>query len=239
MSAGRPTKAHEYIFLFSKQPRYFWDAEAVREPQVVQSQEEATARASRGGAQYDRWEDAQGFRGLGSLSRENRTFNPNGRNIRSVWTIATAPFAEAHFATFPPQLAERCIKAGTSEKGACSACGAPWVRVVEEGEKVQTGNGRGPNAAVNPNRHPGEEGALAFYVRERQTTGWQPTCYCNEPIPPRPCVVLDPFGGAGTVGLVADRLGRDAVLIELNPEYAQMARKRITDDGPLFAQVGD
>jgi len=49
--------------------------------------------------------------------------------------------------------------------------------------------------------------------------------------------VLDPFGGAGTTGLVADRHGRSAILIELNPEYAEMARKRITSDGPLFAEV--
>jgi hypothetical protein len=159
------------------------------------------------------------------------------RNMRNYWLLGPDPFPAAHFAVFPTEIARRAILAGTSEKGACSACGAPWVRVVQEGEKVQSGNGRGPNAAVNPNRHPGEEGALAFYVRERQTTGWQPTCTCDAPTVP--CVVLDPFAGAGTVGLVADRLGRDAVLIELNPEYAQMARKRITDDGPLFAQVED
>ena len=53
----------------------------------------------------------------------------------------------------------------------------------------------------------------------------------------KPCVVLDPFGGAGTTGLVADRLGRDAVLIELNPDYAAMARRRIVDESPLLARV--
>ena len=72
------------------------------------------------------------------------------------------------------------------------------------------------------------------------TTGWVPSCGCkvgvNEiPPPVLPAVVLDPFAGSGTVGLVADRLGRDAILIEISPEYAAMARKRIDDDAGLFA----
>lgn len=69
------------------------------------------------------------------------------------------------------------------------------------------------------------------------TTGWEPTCNCPNNTGTARSVVLDPFGGAGTTGLVADRLGRDAVLIELNPEYASMARKRISGDNPLFTEV--
>ena len=70
----------------------------------------------------------------------------------------------------------------------------------------------------------------------RTTAGWQPTCeHDAEPVP---CTVLDPFGGSGTVGLVASRLGRDAILIELNPEYAEMAERRIHGDAPLLADVG-
>ena len=69
----------------------------------------------------------------------------------------------------------------------------------------------------------------------RTTAGWQPTCeHDTEPVP---CTVLDPFGGSGTVALVADRLGRDAILIELNPEYAEMAERRIHGDAPLLADV--
>jgi hypothetical protein len=90
-----------------------------------------------------------------------------GRNKRSVWTIATQPFPEAHFATFPEALAETCIKAGCPKGG----------------------------------------------------------------------TVLDPFGGAGTTGLVADRLGREAVLIELNPAYAHMARERIVRPLPLLGAL--
>ena len=69
----------------------------------------------------------------------------------------------------------------------------------------------------------------------RKTLGWLQECSCDAPATPG--TVLDPFGGAGTTGLVADRLGRDAILIELNPQYVEMARKRITGDSPLFAEV--
>ena len=58
-----------------------------------------------------------------------------------------------------------------------------------------------------------------------------------EDVDTKPCTVLDPFAGAGTVGLVADRLQRDAILIELNPDYAEMARERIEGESPLFAEV--
>lgn len=156
----RPTSAHEHVFLLTKSPRYFYDADAVREAY-------APASAERYG--YDFRADipsaiANKSPSLGAGRIEQ---NPAGRNLRNVWTIATAPFSEAHFATFPPELAERCIKAGS---------------------------------------RPGD-------------------------------TVLDPFGGAGTTGLLADRLGRSAVLIELNPEYQAMAKARVVADGPLFADV--
>ena len=65
-----------------------------------------------------------------------------GRNLRSVWTIATQPYPGAHFATFPEALVEPCVKAGTSERGVCPECGAPWVREVERGELVADADAR-------------------------------------------------------------------------------------------------
>jgi DNA modification methylase len=153
-----------------------------------------------------------------------------GRNIRSVWTIATAPFAEAHFATFPPALAERCIKAGTSEKGCCGACGAPLVRVTEN-ESTTRQTFAGSNGQQE---HPPGVSHTLVPIR-RETTGWQPSCTCGADV--KPCVVLDCFGGAGTVSLVSERLGRDSIYIDLSPTYAEMARKRIYNDAPLFAAV--
>jgi len=84
-------------------------------------------------------------------------------------------------------------------------------------------------------RNDGER-AGAFTDHKSQTTGWQPTCKCENAGTGK-CIILDPFGGAGTTGLVADRLGRNAILCELNPEYAALAAKRITDETPMFAQV--
>ena len=122
----RPTSAHEHVFLLTKSARYFYDADAVREPQT----EGTIERFANGNAPRK-----PGIKQGGS-DRKTASFDastpdailPNGRNLRNVWTIATAPYSEAHFATFPPALAERCIKAGTSERGCCSQCGKPWVR---------------------------------------------------------------------------------------------------------------
>ena len=157
----RCTKAHEYLFLLAKSERYYYDAEAIQEAASPASQ--------------TRYESGFSSYSGGSMETGGQTRGDNSkvvewtgtRNKRSVWTVTTQPFKEAHFATFPPDLIEPCILAGCPEGG----------------------------------------------------------------------TVLDPFGGAGTTGLVADRHGRDAILIELNPEYAEMARRRIFNDAPLFAEV--
>ena len=188
----RCTKAHEYIFLLSKSARYWFDSDAIKEPAVA-----ADMGAMDGGAQRmpdgskandgrnfrvsakgnaktfrgGRYIGGQSFDNSGPTERDSHGNAPNEaltRNRRSVWTVATEPFKEAHFATFPPSLIVPCIAAGCPPGG----------------------------------------------------------------------TVLDPFGGAGTTGLVADRLQRNAVLIELNPTYAEMARRRIHDDAPLL-QFGE
>jgi hypothetical protein len=225
----RPATAHEKIFMLSRAPRYFYDAQAVRQQAVGETEHDLTGggysppgqtpqAGSRKARKYkvpDGWDIEPGSHGSrhkrgrdkgvadyaehkagnrDSFARVHKAtagdhgqkpqHRPDredvdyprgeGRSLRNyepapmqVWTVATAAFSEAHFATFPPELAERCIKAG------CPAAGR----------------------------------------------------------------VLDPFGGAGTVGLVADRHGLDCTLIELNPEYAEIARKRIQGDAGMFAAV--
>lgn len=161
----RPTKAHEYLFLLSKGPRYFYDADAVRESQSPGSVERWGTEPRRidNGAHYQRHafsdEEMRGGSGEGNFG-----MNLAGRNKRSVWTVATQPYAGAHFATFPPKLIEPCVLAGCPEGG----------------------------------------------------------------------TVLDPFAGAGTTGVVALRHDRSFVGVELNPEYAELARNRIRDDAPLL-----
>jgi transcriptional regulator with XRE-family HTH domain len=370
----RPTKAHEQVFLLAKAERYFFDAEAVKEP--------ATYPDGMNGNSPVHSPYGQGF----AAGRSNGS-TTTGRNKRSVWTIPSAPFSEAHFATFPPALVEPCVQAGTSARGACPACGAPWARkgdkilqsvigdavrhareqaglsrealaarlgiyvgniwnwevggclpcaakwddlmaalgltfsreaFIERAEYLVTGRQAGPKqqaaaddpfvnrpyaermvrlpravaewaptCACGPGLAPGvvepcvqagtsergccakcgapwrrdsvtelvilanrrgtrkalQPGADMADVNSRNvmgynrttTLGWAPSCACAPN--PVPCVVLDPFAGAGTVGLVADRLGRDAILIELKPEYAAMAERRIREEAPLLTAV--
>jgi len=156
----RCTKAHEYVFLLSKSPRYQFDAEAISEIAVY-------AESGRSSAGKDNLDPSRKRNGSDGNAASFRAITET-RNRRSVWTVATQPYAEAHFATMAPELAETCIKAGCPVGG----------------------------------------------------------------------TVLDPFGGAGTTGLVADRLQRNSVLIELNPEYVEIARRRIQNDrGGLFDQL--
>jgi site-specific DNA-cytosine methylase len=119
----RPTKAHEYVFLLTKSARYYYDADAVREPH--ESLDHHLRYPNSRYAETGKWGDN------GKSGGVEGGMNPAGRNLRSVWTIATAPYPGAHFATFPPKLVEPCVKAGTSERGVCGECGAPWVREVE------------------------------------------------------------------------------------------------------------
>lgn len=191
----RCTKSHEYIFLLTKNKKYFYDCDAVRtqlKPKTLTTfgtERRALGNDGLGMVKADNysrtvpvrkpklkfppgWESEKGSHG--TIHRQGRNETPvyqdvdlAGANLRSVWEISTQGFPEAHFATFPPALIEPCILAGCPGGG----------------------------------------------------------------------IVLDPFGGAGTTGLVADRLGRDAILIELNPAYVEIARRRIENDAPLFAKV--
>lgn len=268
----RPSTAHEKIFELTKTGRSFYDAEAVR----MERHGEEDANDSPGGERDEC--GARGPRLRRSVgnkivdkqsghSRRHQGFNDrwdkmekseqiaNGRLLRNyepapleVWPFATAPFSGAHFATFPPELVYRCLR--TAPKGCCPHCGAPWRRVVVQGEidavwqsacggdafggyNGQSTKDFGPARAQDASA---VKARVLAGMRERVTTGWEQSCEC-EPAEPVPARVLDPFGGAGTVGLVADRIGLNCTLIELNPESVTIARDRIEDDSPLFAEV--
>ena len=192
----RPTRAHEYIFLLTKAPRYYYDADAIRE-------NTHPGHAKRGEV------------------CDKRCKGGPGRNKRSVWTVTTKPYKGAHFATFPPDLIEPCIKAGTSERGSCATCGAPLKRITKRTPMVIDRSDR--------NEHTGNRSGASGHMVEpptSTTTGWQPTCECGVD-ERQACLVLDPFMGSGTTGFVAKSLGRDFVGYELNPEYIKLAEERL------------
>jgi len=225
----RPTKAHEYIFLLSKSEKYFYDADAIRERTGNESDWKKYIQSfgSNKGADSDRL-------GKGYRKHSVPLTHPLGRNKRSVWFIATEPFPEAHFATFPKALVEPCIKAGTSEKGNCPKCGAPWERVVEK-ESKKSRKTRDYLIGVLPGRSKSSRmNSVDMKTLPKIFLGWHPTCSCGieETVP---AVVLDPFMGSGTVGLVAKSLDRNYIGIELNPKYVEMAERRIYGD--LFVGV--
>ena len=149
----RPTRAHEYIFLLTKSERYWYAADAVREPH--------TALGRKAGNKSRIYVDRDPLHAATHKLHpgEENSFHPLGRNLRDVWSIGADPYHGAHFATFPRELARRCILAGC----------------------------------------------------------------------PRGGIVLDPFAGSGTVGVVALTHGRRAVMLDLKPEYVRLQRERLHD----------
>lgn len=228
----RPTKAHEYVFLLTKSARYYYDKEAVQEPWADHRNGDPgrAVTAIRDGR-------AAGIRRYDHETAPRAT----GRNLRSVWSIATQPFPDAHFATFPEKLVEPCVKAGTSEKGCCATCGVGWVRVVEKTRSFESGSGRSGNLPSGKNGPALQGGGETLDIRRgpvvtSTTLDWTPGCaHAGEPVP---CLVLDPFAGSGTVGVVCLNLHRKFIGIELSLPYCVMARRRITARAPLLASVG-
>lgn len=216
----RPTSATEKIFLLTKSARYFYDADAVKEamtPGVSPPGNKKPYDASR--------PDGMTLRG----NRVNEHLAQSGRNLRNFWLLGPDPYPGAHFATMPRRIPEIAIMAGTSEAGCCAECGAPYQRIVEKGLTAHDGQTQTAYPAGTTSnrlallrqaaRERGEE-----YRNESRTVGWQPTCACHADTVP--CVVLDPFLGSGTTGEVAQRLGRNWIGIELNPDYLPLIAQR-------------
>jgi len=156
----RPTKSHEHIFLLTKQKKYYYDHEAIKE-EAVGGHTGSAASFKRKNSKREQAIPGQSM-GTHRPNRADVAYNGSKRNKRDVWFVATQPYKGAHFAVFPQKLIEPCVLAGCPKGG----------------------------------------------------------------------TVFDPFCGAGTTGLVALDHGRNFIGIELNPEYADLAQKRIEDDRP-------
>jgi DNA modification methylase len=159
----RPTSAHEKIWLITKSKKYYYDVDAIREP-CTESTKQRYKSGWNGNEKRDFPGSQQNNFSKYIGSEKSKQDALKGKNKRNVWTVTTKPCKEAHFATFPKDLIEPCIKAGCPEGG----------------------------------------------------------------------LVLDPFGGSGTTGIVAKQFNRTAILIELNPEYIEIAKKRINKELGMF-----
>lgn len=249
----RCTMAHEFLFCLTKRARYFYDQEAIREPVSGTAHRRGDGRTLRG------WDTGPGRHQQKRGRYQPKNITAGGafgalmatRNRRSVWTLAPEPCREAHFATFPTALVEPCVLAGTSAAGCCATCGAPLARVVVKGapnlahQRACGGDATGAYegsatkdyAAARAENASDVKARILAGLRDRETIGWRRTCRCADG-PVQACAVLDPFAGAGTTGVVARRHGRDFIGIELNPAYAEIARRRIGgEETLLFARA--
>ena len=223
----RPTSAVEDIFLLTKRAQYFYDAVAVAEV------------ADKGAAGSTFTGGKTGVNGQGRVSQAERT-ETGARNMRNFWLLGPDPYPDAHFATYPREIPRRAILAGTSARGCCPVCGAPWVRVVERefhrqddvsAEKAAKGSVKGLDNSNGWGDVP--RGSVSVSTRD-----WSPSCNCGV-VYAVPCTVLDPFLGSGTTVAVAQTLGRDGIGVELNPAYVELAHKRIGKAQPALWGIED
>jgi DNA modification methylase len=248
----RCTPSYEFVFLLAKSARYFYDADAIREPLAEATLDRIAQAKWKAGTQAgsDRANGGEKTNGpmkavyrhnearVTSQESGNRVWDDDeamarmidaGANKRNVWTIATTPYSDAHFATFPIELPSLCIRAGSSEAGCCSECRAPYKRTVNVDYDTQGRTTNGPRSTANRDFSPGVEVRAVKHVT---TTGFEPTC--EHDAPAMPCLVLDPFMGSGTVAEAATALGRRFTGYELNPEYHKLIAARTRQTG-LFA----
>lgn len=217
----RPTRSHEYMFQLSKSEHYYFDMEAVKQWAVADHS------------------SGNNFKRAARLSYQEADGEPRGneqvweptptRHLRSVWCIPTRPFRGSHFATMPPDLARIPILAGSSPR-ACEHCGAPWKRIVERRRMKDTSVGKQAMRGmshIQEGRNPANrDGREWLKIVASNTAGWKPTCKCPSNTGAARCFILDPFGGSGTTSDVARKAGRDAIIIELNPDYIDLINQR-------------
>jgi site-specific DNA-methyltransferase (adenine-specific) len=197
----RLATTHEFVYFFSKQPNYYFDLDAIREPASTPDGRGTRSRSypprevvpTLGNGASPRVDLNHGLAGMKAAGQQS---HPLGKNPGDVWQMATASYRGAQFATFPLELVRRPLLSTCPER-VCTTCGVPWQRApqVINGRKLATGPLR--TACGHATWRPGR--------------------------------VLDPFVGAGTVALAAETHGRDWIGIELNPDYAQLAEQRLAE----------
>jgi DNA modification methylase len=192
----------EFLFFFTKSKKYFF------EPQFEPHSEVTKKRVQRFVENGERFNPNKHKHAPSPIQNP---YEVSGRNKRCVWSIPTQGFLGSHYATYPEALCEIPIKAGCPE-AVCTICGTPRKRII-------------PAVSTSPSR-PAHNG----HQRDGNQPGCEPVrftgCRCQAPFAPG--IVLDPFLGAGTTALVALKLNRQFIGIELNPKYIELAKKRLS-----------
>ena len=253
----RLSNSYEYVFMFVKNRKYYFDLDSIREPhqtpvqamnqttkissEMAESMNSPRARIYRETKKdqqncdfeyrddlYNTKFDAmsQGMRLTHRLAsaraagRDHDTAlnHPSGKNPGDVWRITTRPHPFAHFACFPDELAERCIKAACPQ-WVCNKCGQPRERIIKIHQLAERENKRNKTVKSCVPLIP-EKG----WQSEHETTRWT-DCGCNAGFSGG--IVLDPFAGSGTTGLVALKQNKKFIGIELNKKYIEIAEKRL------------
>ena len=227
----RPTDAYRTVLMLCKSPKYWYDAQAVRQPMAASS----LARISQPGlAGQTGGDKQQAYEGSGNANRAAdmvRSLVDNGgtKNLPDIWDIPPAAYPDAHFATFATEEPEMCIKASCPE-AICVKCGKPRVRIADH--KAGNRNSHCPKdaALISLGIHGGNSQLHGPGWRKQEpghddTLGWS-DCGCGEGFAPG--LVLDPFVGTGTTAIAARRLGRKVIGIDASEDYLKQAVTRLT-----------
>ncbi len=252
----RHTRAHEYVFMLSKKMQYWSNQEAVREAHKPESIE----RASRPWSGEVTWNHKKG--GLKDGRETMNTCHPSGRNPRSVMDVPTAPYKGAHYATFPPNLIAPLIRA-TCPRWACPVCGQGWSPVVEKGKLTKGESARydewnygkldgfaeGEQIQAGKASNMRYTGFIPGHFKPTNVKEYRPTCeheHTKDEAVPGIC--LDPFVGSGTTVMVAKKLLRRGIGLDISMEYIDQQAKirtgegspsKVLDDLPLFALMDE
>jgi len=262
----RPGSSIEHIFLFSKSPKYYYDHIATMQQSSESYNKDKRPRGviRQCVNENSKYPDEGQFKkqdgtGNNTYTGFNARYEPNGLGLRfmrdsdfffKTWqgllhnedgepmalVVNPKGYRGSHFAAYPVKLCEPLILAGSSDKGVCPKCGAPWVRIVEKkqtGERLVNGEYKVSKAGRKRLSAPGSEifsETSAFKTgmwMTPETVDWKPTCTCN--LDPIPATVIDPFSGSSATGVACKLHNRTYIGIELNPEYVKLGEKRIKD----------
>lgn len=260
----RCTKNHEYIFLLTKKPKYYYDHIAIMQDaknpaddirrlndqtwdNKTSPDEMRNGLRPKASSTFKRENSKRGAVIPGQQAATHRpdredTFANGKANKRSVWTVTPRSFVDAHFATYPQELIIDCIKAGSSEYGYCTQCSQPYKRYVSK-NLVPTNkasfNSKADSRDFNADLQDAgsnrvKDGHKPGWINAFETLGWVPSCKCAN-TKRKPGLILDPFMGAGTTALVAQKLNRNFIGFELNPKYVEMANKRLNSHLGMFS----